>query len=197
MRILIIGATGTIGQAVCEALADGNEVVPVSHKSTEIKVDLSSTDSIRRMWERVGKVDAAICAAGSGRFKPLEQLTDEDFVFSIGNKLMGQVNVIRLGLDNITDGGSITVTSGVLARMPMKGSGAISLINAGLDGFVRAAALEAPRGIRINSISPPWVTETLIKMKMDASNGMPARDVAKAYVDSVSGTKTGQIIEPS
>ncbi len=109
---------------------------------------------------------------------------------------MGQVNVIRLGFDHVSDGGSITVTSGVLARLPMAGSAAISLVNAGLEGFVRAAALEAPRRIRVNVVSPPWVSETLVALKMDPSQGLPAATVARAYVRSVNGTETGAVIEP-
>ena len=94
------------------------------------------------------------------------------------------------------DGGSITLTAGILARRPMVGSAAISLVNAGLEGFIRAAALEAPRGIRVNVVSPPWVKETLEKLGMDPSMGLPAAAVAKAYVESVTGSKSGAVIEP-
>ena len=105
---------------------------------------------------------------------------------------MGQVNLVRYGFENVNDGGSFTLTSGVLAQTPMKGSGAISLVNAGLEGFVRAAALEAPRNIRVNIVSPPWVTETLIAFKMDPKGGVPAVQVAKVYVDAVKGKDTAR-----
>lgn len=96
----------------------------------------------------------------------------------------------------INDRGSFTLTSGVLSREPMKGSASISMVNAGLEGFVRAAALELPRGIRVNVVSPPWITETLIALKMDPSLGMPAAAVAQAYLAGVEGAATGQIIDP-
>ena len=136
-----------------------------------------------------------VSAAGLARFGPLAGLSDEDFQFSLANKLMGQVNLVRIGLDQIRDGGSFTLTSGVLARSPMPGSAAISLVNAGLEGFVRAAALEAPRGIRVNVVSPPWVTETLQALHMDPSLGQPAATVAQLYAQSVEGTQTGAVLE--
>ena len=194
MRILVVGASGTIGKAVVDALSKGNEVIRASSKTSPTKVDIASVESIRQMYRSLGKVDHVVCCAGNARFKPLDQLADDDFRFSLDNKLMGQVNLVRLGFANVNDGGSFTVTSGVLAQTPMQGSGAVSLVNAGLEGFVRAAALEAPRRIRVNVVSPPWVTETLIAYKMDPSIGLPAAQVAKAYVKAVEGKETGQTI---
>lgn len=178
MRILVIGATGTIGRAIVEALTAHHEVIPASHRSTPLTVDLAQPDSIRALYRAVGPVDAVVCAAGQARFAPLAGLSDDDFQFCLANKLMGQVNLVRLGLDQVRESGSFTLTSGVLARAPMPGSAAISLVNAGLEGFARAAALEAPRGIRVNVVSPPWVTETLQTLHMDPSLGQPAAAVA-------------------
>ena len=196
MRILVIGATGTIGKEVVAALSNGNEIIGVSHKSTPITVDMANIDSIRKMYASVGKVDAVISAAGNAAFKPLLELSDDDFLFSLQNKLMGQVNVVRYGWENVRDRGSFTLTSGVLAQKPMQGSGAVSLVNSALEGFGRAAANEAPRGIRVNVVSPPWVTETLIKYRMDPSIGLPAKTVAQAYVRAVSGNANGEVLSP-
>jgi NAD(P)-dependent dehydrogenase (short-subunit alcohol dehydrogenase family) len=194
MKILVIGATGTIGRPVSEALAARHEVVRASRRGTT-HVDLLEPRTIDDALA-ARDVDAVVCCAGGARWKPLDQLTDEDFAASLRDKLMGQVDVVRHALRAIRDGGSITVTSGVLAQHPMVGSAAVSLVNAGLEGFVRNAALEAPRGIRVNVVSPPWVSETLAAMKMDPAQGLPAAQVARAYVAAVEGTMRGATIDP-
>jgi NAD(P)-dependent dehydrogenase (short-subunit alcohol dehydrogenase family) len=196
MRILVIGATGTIGRKVVEALQVGNDIVPVSLSHTPITVDLGDPESIHAMYAAVGQVDAVVSAAGKAKFATFDTLTDEDLAFSLGNKLMGQVNLVRFGLGHVADGGSFTLTAGFLARSPMPGATAISLVNAGLEGFARGAALDLPRRIRINVVSPPWVTETLEALHRDPSGGLPAAVVARSYVESVTGTESGAVIEP-
>ena len=196
MRILVIGSTGTIGREVAAALARQHEVLGASRKAGELAVDLRDVESVRALYGRVGTVDAVVSCAGGAAWKPLAELDDDDFAMSLRNKLMGQVNVIRYGFEVVRDGGSITVTSGILARRPMPSSGAVSLVNAGLEGFTRAAALEAPRGIRVNVVSPPWVAETLVAMGQDPQGGLPAAVVARSYVEAVTGTMTGQVLEP-
>ena len=196
MRVLVIGGSGTIGEAVVDALRGGGHEVLSAHRSSGgLRVDITSADSIREMFRQAGRVDAVVSAAGGGAWKPLAQLTDDDFELSLHYKLMGQVNLVRYGLEHVSDGGSITVTSGVLSQEPMEGSAAISLVNAGLEGFARAAALEAPRGVRVNVVSPPWVTETLKAMGTDPGGGMPAAQVARAYVDAVTGAHDGQVLD--
>jgi NAD(P)-dependent dehydrogenase (short-subunit alcohol dehydrogenase family) len=194
MRILVIGSTGTIGSEVVKALDGRHEIVPANRHSG-VKVNLDDPASIRGMYESVGKVDAVVVAAGEAAFAPLERLTEDDFQLSLRSKLMGQVNVVRFGVDALPDGGSFTLTSGVLARQPIPGGAAISLVNAGLEGFVRAAALELPRGLRINIVSPGWVSETLAAMGQDPANGIPAAEVAKAYVGCIEGGATGAVID--
>jgi NAD(P)-dependent dehydrogenase (short-subunit alcohol dehydrogenase family) len=197
MRILLIGATGTIGQAIANALRNRHEVIPASRNKAHEKVDISNPQSIRDLFSRVGSVDAIVSAAGQAVFKPFRELTEEDFAFSAANKLMGQVNVLRLGLDSLNDNGSVTLTSGILSQEPAPGSAAISLVNAGLEGFTRAGALEAPRGIRVNIVSPPWVTETVKAMGRPTTGSLPAADVARSYVESVEGRVTGKVLSPS
>jgi NAD(P)-dependent dehydrogenase (short-subunit alcohol dehydrogenase family) len=196
MRILIVGATGTIGRPLVAALQSRHELVLASRAKAHEKVDISDPASIRALYKRVGKLDAVVSASGEAKFAPLATLTDEDFAFSIRSKLMGQVNLIRYGFDSVNDGGSFTITSGTLAREPMVGGAIASLLNGALDSFTRAAALEAPRNIRVNVVSPPWVTETLIELKMDTLNGLPAAEVARAYVESIEGKQTGAVISP-
>lgn len=196
MRILVIGATGTIGRAVVDELAARHDIVTVSRNTRPASVDIVDSDSIRAMYQAVGPVDAVISTTGQARFAPLAQLGDDDFAFSMNNKLMGQVNLVRIGLDHVRDNGVIVLTSGVLARTPMAGSAAISLVNAGLEGFARAAALEVPRGIRVNVVSPPWVSETLKSLGMDPSHGLPAKTVARTYAEAVEGKHNGAVLEP-
>ena len=197
MRILIVGATGTIGTAVVAALEARHEVVAVSRSTRPIGVDIAEADAIRAMYEAAGPVDAVVSTTGQARFKPLAELSDDDFEFTLRNKLMGQVNLVRYGFGYVRDHGVFVVTSGVLGRAPMTGSGVVSLVNAGLEGFARAAALEAPRGIRVNVVSPPWVTETLVAYGMDTSIGLPAATVAKSYVAAVEGRHNGAVLEPA
>jgi NAD(P)-dependent dehydrogenase (short-subunit alcohol dehydrogenase family) len=196
MRILLIGATGTIGRAIAAALGNRHEVIPAGRNKAHESVDISNPESIRDLYSRVGRVDAIVSAAGQAAFKPLAELTDADFEFSIRNKLMGQVNVLRFGLQSLNENGSVTLTSGILAQQPAPGTAAISLVNAGLEGFTRAAALEAPRGIRVNIVSPPWVSETLQAMGRPTTGGLPAAVVARSYVESVEGRMTGQVLKP-
>ena len=196
MRVLVVGATGTIGRAVVAALEDRHEVFPVAHRSGALTVDLQDSASIARLYEKVGRVDAVVCAAGGTRFRPLSELSEEDFRFTLMHKLLGQINLVRLGIRWVNDGGSFTLVSGTLARRPSRGGAAIAVANAGVEAFVASAAIELPRGIRINSVSPGWVIETLKKMGHRAEGGTPASAVARAYVESIEGDATGSVIEP-
>jgi len=195
MKIVVVGANGTIGRAVVQALEGRHEIVAVGRSHGQHNVDIVSRESIERLYSDVRPFDALVCAAGEGRFGPLERLTDSDFQISLSSKLMGQVDLVRLGLRHAADGGSFTLTSGVASIEPAPGSAAISLVNAGVEAFGRAAALEMPRGLRINVVSPPWVSETLTAMGRDPAGGLPAEKVAKAYVQSVEGKANGEIID--
>lgn len=194
MKIIVIGATGTIGKAVADALAERHEVVRVSRRGP-VKADLEEAESMERLFETVKDVDAVVCCAGGAPLKPLSELTDEDLELGLRSKLMAQVNLLRTAMQYVRDDGSITLTSGVLAHEPMPGGAAISLVNAGLEGFVASAALELPRGLRVNVVSPPWISETLVELKMDPKGGIPAAACAKAYVAAVEGNDQGRTID--
>ena len=195
MRILVVGATGTIGVLVAQALEGRHEVIRASHSRSAFTVDLADPQSIKRLYAGIGRLDAVVSAAGQAAFRPLLALTDADFALGLTNKLMGQVNLVRYGIERLSDGGSFTLTSGILSRQPMPGGAAISMVNAGLEGFVRGAALELPRSVRVNAVAPGWVRETLIARKMDPSPGVPAAQVAQTYVRSVEGIMNGQILD--
>lgn len=195
MKIIVVGATGTIGAEVVKALVlKKHEVIGASRKS-DVKVALEDAASLAAMFDKVGDVDAVISCAGGAVFKPFANLADADYELGLRSKLMGQVSLARAAKDRLRDGGSITLTTGILAMRPMLGSASISMVNAGLEGFVRAAGLEMPRKLRINAVSPPWVKETMVKFGMDPTPGLAAADVAKAYVAAVEGSFQGDILE--
>lgn len=196
MRILVIGGTGTIGSAVVDVLQErGHDVTAAGRSSGDERVDITDQASIGKLFRDSGQVDALVSCAGSAAFGALDELSDEDFELCLRNKMMGQVNLLREGMPSVADGGSITLTSGLLAWQPAPGGAAISMVNAGLEGFVRAAALEMPRGIRVNVVSPPWVSETLESMGRDPKGGLPARKVANAYLESVQGSQNGKTLD--
>jgi NAD(P)-dependent dehydrogenase (short-subunit alcohol dehydrogenase family) len=194
MKIIVVGASGTIGKAVADALAARHEVLRASRNGT-LKVDISQAPSIAALYRSAGRVDAVVCCAGDARFGPLEKLTDEDFAYSFENKLMGQVNLVRQGVESLNDRGAFILTAGIFSKSPMPGVPALAMVNGALESFARAAALDLPRGLRINVISPPWIKETAERMGMSAP--MSAAENAKAYVRVLEGDQTGQVLFPA
>ena len=195
MKIMIIGATGTIGSAVSNILANENDIVRVGYSDGDFNVDLGSKVSIAALFDAVGPVDAVISTAGLADFGPLASLDDAAFDLALSNKLMGQINLIRIGADKLNKNGSITLTSGILARQPMPGSSVISMANGALDAFVKAAALEVSNGIRVNTVAPAFVKETMEMMGMDPTPGLSAADTAKAYKQAVEGDANGMTLD--
>lgn len=194
MRILVIGATGTIGSAVTHALrARGHEVVGAGATSGERRVDISDPASIERLYESAGPLDAVVCAAGVARFGPLEVLTVEDFDLSVRNKLLGQVELVRRGVGVVGEGGSFTLTSGDLSTEPEPGTVAVVMTGAAVEGFARAAALDLEGRYRVNVVSPGAVAESLEASGHDASGAVRVRDVAAHYVRAVEGHETGTV----
>lgn len=193
MKILIVGANGLLGSAAVAALKGRHEVIEAS-RSSGVSVDLAEPDSIRRMFDQVGTVDAVISCTGSVPFKPLSELMDKDFRAGFEDKVLGQVNLVQLGAEYIADGGSFTLTSGVLAREPILTGAAASLANGALESFVMAAAAELPRGIRINAVSPTVLAEASGYHEFfPGFSQVPADEVGRAYVKSVEGIQTGQV----
>ncbi|BCG03993.1 short chain dehydrogenase (plasmid) [Paraburkholderia sp. PGU19] len=194
MRVLIVGATGLIGKEIVRLLSPEHQVIGASRNGPDQFVDLTDKASIISMYQQLGTVDAVICAAGAAKFAPLESLTDEDFAFSLANKLMGQVNLVRCSGGHVTQGGSLTLTSGILSLHPVTGSAVVGIVNAGVEAFVRSAALELRGKARVNAVSPGWVSETLAAMGQAYSAGTPAAVVAQAYNRSLVENITGQVI---
>lgn len=193
-RILVIGSSGLLGSHLVKALQGRGEVVEASLGRAPHKVDIADPTSLRRLFEAVGPVDAIACLAGMARFVPWAQASDDDWAHGVANKLLGQVNVVRLGAPFVRDGGAITLTTGVLAQHPMPGGAIFTTANAAVEGFVRAAALELGSRIRVNVVSPGWITETLVALGMDPAPGVPAAEAALAYVRAMEGGASGSVL---
>jgi len=193
MRIAVVGATGTIGGPVADALEARDYEVFRASRSSERQIDIEDPDSIRSFYESTGVLDAVVCAAGRAAFGPLDELDDAQLQLCVDSKLMGQVNLVRLGRDHIAEGGSFTLTSGILSQTPWPGTFGPAMVNAGIEGFVRAAALDLEDDRRINVVCPPLVRETAEAMGM-GTRGAPATSVAEAYVQAVESEATAQTI---
>ncbi|WEV24863.1 short chain dehydrogenase [Streptomyces sp. 71268] len=191
MKVLVVGATGTIGSAVVEALGSSHEVVRAA-RGGPVRVDLEAPASLDPLFEEVSGLDAVVCCAASGPLVDLGTVTDEVVADGVRGKLLGQVALARRAVRHLRDGGSITLTGGTFAT-PLAGGSLGALINTGLEGFVRNTAAELPRGLRINLISPGWISETLADLGRDGADGTPVARVAEAYVAAVEGTMQGQV----
>src|SRR3984893_17563537 len=154
MRILVISATGLLGTPVARALEVNHEVLRASLKGSALQVDFADPESIRNLYAKVGQVDAVVSVAGQAVFRPLSALSDADFELGLKNKLMGQINLVRLGMESLKDGGWFTLTAARLSVWPIPGRVAVSVVNAGVEAFARAAALELPRGLRVDAGAP-------------------------------------------
>ncbi|MBX9975668.1 short chain dehydrogenase [Cytobacillus firmus] len=195
MKIIIIGGTGTIGKVVAEKLDPNHEVIIASKSNGDYKVDITSIDSIEQMYKDIPNVDAVISTTGASHFGNLSELTPQLNEIAINSKLKGQVNLVLIGQNYLNEGGSFTLTSGIMMDDPiLKGSSA-AMANGAIAGFVKSAAIELKRKIRINTVSPNVLEESIDKYGefFKGFNPVPANKVANAYVKSVEGAQTGQV----
>jgi len=192
--VLLVGASGTLGRAVREELEHRHDVLAASRKG-KLQVDITDASSIGRMFAKIGKVDAIACAAGSVHFGPLAAMTHELYAIGLRDKLMGQVNLALIGRDYLADGGSITLITGILAEQPIRAGSSASMVNGALEAFVRAAAIEMPRGIRINAVSPNVFAESMpgYAPLFRGFEPIPVARAALAYGRSIEGAQTGQV----
>ncbi|MGJ7490788.1 short chain dehydrogenase [Variovorax sp. ZT4R33] len=201
MKVLVVGATGAVGSAVAQVLAArGHEVVRVGRTRGDLHVDITSDASVDALYATVGRVDAIVSAAGGLFFGPLVEMTPANFNVGLQEKLLGQVRLALLGQHVLHDGGSITLTTGVAADDPVRGGGNAAAVNAAavnaaVEGFVKGAAIELSRGLRINAVSPTLLTESLAAYGafFPGVETVPAARVALAYVRSIEGPLTGRV----
>lgn len=199
MKIVIVGASGTVGRAVVAELDQNgqHELIRVGHRQGDLLVDLTDEASVDALFARTGKVDAIIATTGNVFFGPLNEMTAEDFTLGLQDKLLGQVRLALKGQHFLNDGGSITLTSGIIADVPIAQGVNATTVNAALAGFVKAAACELPRGIRINLVSPTLLTESEAAYGpfFPGFESVPAARVALAFRRSVEGVQSGQVFK--
>jgi NAD(P)-dependent dehydrogenase (short-subunit alcohol dehydrogenase family) len=194
MKIIVIGATGTIGKAVVEQLGQRHEIITVGGNSGQYQVKIEDPASVRALFEKTGKVDAVVVTAGNLHFGPLQEMSFDQFRIGLESKLMGQVHVALIASEYLNDGGSITLTSGVLSDQPIRNGASASTVNRAVEGFVLGAAIELSRGQRINVVNPTLLTESqeAYGPYFRGFETAPAARVALAYSRSVEGAETGK-----
>src|SRR5438128_8407424 len=196
VKIVLIGANGKIGQLVQKALAGaGNEIVKVGRKSGELQIEIENSESIGKLYQAVGSFDAVAIAAGEVAFAPLSELTAEKWQFSLGSKLMGQISLVQEAIPFIKENGSFTLVSGVLNDEPIFAGVAASTVSGALEGFVRAAAIELPKGLRINVVSPTVLKESEAHYGPFFPGMIPVEGwkVGQAYKRAILGAQTGRV----
>jgi NAD(P)-dependent dehydrogenase (short-subunit alcohol dehydrogenase family) len=196
MKILIIGGNGTIGKKVSQHFSKKHEVIIGGRKSGDVLVDIADSKSIKAAFESVRNVDAVVCIAGEAKWAAFESMGEDDFYIGLRSKLMGQVNLVRIGQEYLNLGGSFTLTTGILADHPVELTSSAAMVNGGIHSFVKAVALELNDGKRINVVSSGLVEDAVYKYEtyFPGHNPIPMKKVVNGYVKSVEGKGTGEII---
>ncbi len=196
MRILIVGGAGDVGRAALCGLAAGHEIIIAGRKTGDVFVDLMDEASVAAMYEKVGRVDAVVACTGHSHFGPVADMTPKQFLEGLKDKLMGQINLVLLGLGQVNDGGSFTLTSGILSHEPIRQGSNAAATDGAIDSFVISAAIEMPRGLRINAVSPGLLEVAAQKYDgyFPGHRAVSNREVGLAFAKSIEGAITGQVI---
>lgn len=196
MKIIVVGAAGDIGQVVCDELGARHDLIKVGRTSGDIQTDMSDPESLAAMFKKVGPVDAVVSAAGDAHFALLEDHTTETIMVGIKQKVMGQINLVLTGRDYVNEGGSFTLSSGVLNRDPVPLGAGSATANGAVDGFVMGAAINMPKQQRINVVSPGLleVSSTQYGHMFAGHDPVSSIRVGRAYAKCVEGMITGQVI---
>jgi NAD(P)-dependent dehydrogenase (short-subunit alcohol dehydrogenase family) len=197
MRILLVGASGTIGKAVERELGTRHDIITAGRTSGDVVMDLCDSSSIRAAFEKLGTLDAVIATTGKVHFGDFADMDDEKYRIGIDDKLMGQVNLVLIGRDYVADPASFTLTTGILAKDPIRYGSSASMVNGALESFVRASAIEMKPGLRINAVSPGVIREAMEGYGpfFRGHDPVPAARAALGYAKSVEGLQTGQVFE--
>jgi NAD(P)-dependent dehydrogenase (short-subunit alcohol dehydrogenase family) len=196
MRILVVGGEGTVGKAAIAAFRSGHEIITAGRNSGTVQVNVNDEKSVRAMFAKIGKVDAVVACTGHSYFGPVATMTPIQFFEGLQDKVMGQVNLVLLGMAHVNDGGSFTLTSGILSRDPIRQGANAAACDGALDAFVIGSAIEMPRGIRINAVSPGLLADAAQKYDgfFPGHEAVSSKRVGLAFAKSVEGAINGQII---
>ena len=196
MRVIVVGAAGDIGRAACKELQKRHEIITVGRSSGDYQVDVSDLTAVKSLYADIGKFDAVVSCAGDATFASLSDMNQEKFEVGLRQKVMGQVNLVLGGLNCVSDGGSFTLTSGVLDRDPIRMGSNAATANGALAGFVTGAAIEMPRGLRVNVVSPGMLDVSAPRYGAWFHGHKPVSsfDVGLAYAKCVDGALTGQVV---
>tara|TARA_R110000796_G_scaffold71409_3_gene162041 strand:+ start:28856 stop:29458 length:603 start_codon:yes stop_codon:yes gene_type:complete len=196
MKILIVGGNGTIGKKVSAHFREKNEVLIGARTNGDVQIDIADIASITSALEGLGKLDAIICIAGEAKWANFNELSEEDYYIGLRSKLMGQVNLVRIGQNYLNPGGSITLSTGILADDPVVKTTSAAMVNGGIHSFVQAVDLEIENGIRVNVVSLGMVEDAYDKYKdyFPGHNPIPMNKAINAYVRSVNGRGRGEVI---
>lgn len=197
MKILIVGGNGTIGKKVSKHFSKKHQVIIAGRNSGDVRVDIADSKSIKSMFENIGSIDAVISIAGEAKWAEFDSMTEDDFYIGIKSKLMGQVNLVRIGKDYVNSGGSFTLTTGILADYPVTLTASAAMVNGGIHSFAKAVSLELKNSIRINVVSSSLVEDAVDKYEdyFPGHNPIPMKKVINGYVKSVKGSGNGEIIK--
>lgn len=197
MKIIIVGATGTMGTHLTAAFGKEHEVITAAMNGADIQVDITSPESIENMYKQVGAFDAVISTAGPTYVGPWKNLNDHEFRKGVEGKMMGQINLVLIGQHYINANGSFALITGALTHDPQKNFANASAANGAVEGFVRAAAIELANGIRINAVSPT-VIENSPQYFPYFPGDIPVtmKQLEFGFRKAVFGANTGQIIKP-
>ncbi len=196
MKILIIGGHGTIGKKVADHFNKNHDVIVGGRSQGDVQIDIADSNSIHSTLESIGELDAILCIAGEAKWDEFDTMTEEDFYIGIKSKLMGQVNLVRIGRNYLNSGGSITLSTGILADDPVPLTTSAAMVNGALHSFVKALELELKNDIRVNVVSLGLVEDSYEKYKDFFPGHIPIsmEKVVNAYVRSVEGKESGQVI---
>lgn len=197
MRILVAGATGAVGQAAISGFSKGHEIIRAGRSSGDVQVDVMDEASVKAMFQKLGKVDAVVACTGHSHFGPVDKMTPQQFLDGLKDKVMGQINLVLHGMGHVNDGGSFTLTSGILSIDPVRQGSNAAACDGALDAFVIGAAIEMPRGIRINAVSPGLLEVAAQRYDgyFPGHEAVSSKRVGLAFAKSVEGAITGQIIK--